>query len=115
MRVTFSDPVVDMVCCGRNPENDGAVYVIVAYRNGSIVLLPPPHVGSRTSADHTASLTPTSLPVRQEVTLSDICLSPNQNLLAGYSRNGESKEVTIWSSNYAFQGKKFANLNTCEI
>ena len=98
----FTVPVVAIVCCGRNPENDAATHLMVAYRNGTVVMLPVPNAAA-TPAD----AQPWSLPAAprtQDITLTDICLSPHQTLLAGFSRGTDTKDVSIWSSNYAFQG-----------
>ena len=98
-----------MVCCGRNPESDAAVNLIVAYRNGTVIVMDAPSQATRRSDSDednqtTLSADPWTLPKpKPTLSLSDISLSYNQTLLAGYSRQSECKEVTIWSSSYAFQ------------
>ena len=99
-----------MVCCGRNPESDAAVNLIVAYRNGTVIVMDAPSLeatrrsGSDEDDQTTLSADPWTLPKpKPTLCLSDISLSYNQTLLAGYSRQSECKEVTIWSSSYAFQ------------
>ena len=94
---TTDVPIVKMVWAGHTYEDEGAVNVIVAYENGAIILLPITTINSTPTTGGNSSM----LPILSS-SLSDIELSPNQTLLAGFTQ-GKSSDVTIWTSAYAFQ------------